>query len=150
MDYIFIAFLLLLLSLIPISITYYLFSLLRRKNNKAKQKERHRQRLLQVSLKLPSLIKRISSRGISSLSNVEREFLFTLSDKATQDISCLNQNELKLIETAYSNPAIFNMLQLRNSNLNNKLITSQLKGIRTTSRFSGGAAARELAEDFME
>ena len=98
---------------------------------------------------MPQMIRKITTDGLSGLGDEERQHIFALSDRSSEDYSNLHPNELKLLEVAYSNQAIFNMLQLRNSKVSSQIL-SQLKDIKGTSRFSGAAAARGLAEDFME
>ena len=126
----------------------YFFVLRRRRKIREKEDADRRYEYL-VSEIMPQMIRKITTNGLSGLSNDERQHLFLLSDRSSEDCSNLLPNELKLLEVAYANQAIFNMLQLRNSKVSSQIL-SQLKNIKGTSRFSGAAAAKGLAEDFME
>lgn len=141
-----------LLSFLPLVIVSGLviyFFILRRRRKIRQKKDDARSHEHLVSVIMPQMIRKITTDGLSGLGNEERQHIFALSDRSSEDYSNLHPNELKLLEVAYSNQAIFNMLQLRNSKVSSQIL-SQLKDIKGTSRFSGAAAARGLAEDFME
>ena len=64
----------------------------------------------------------------------------------------LHENEVKVLEVAFSNQGVYNMLQMRSNQLqpNNQAALSQLKGIKYASMVSGVNAAREMGESFSE
>ena len=106
----------------------------------------------------PSITNKLKSGGgLSSLNEEEKGFLFTLIRMIGKR---LHPNEMEVIEYACSDQAIFNMLQLRNSqflieaiNVNNAKLTSISSSVRnsgTAQMVTGFAAARHLGQQMSD
>jgi len=98
-----------------------------------------------------------SGGGLSSLNEEEKGFLFTLIRMIGKR---LHPNEIEVIEYACSDQAIFNMLQLRNSqflieamNVNSAKLTSISSNVRnsgTAQMVTGLAAANHLGQQMSD
>jgi len=100
----------------------------------------------------PTIVQKLNSTGFSSLDQKEKRGLFKLSDQVGSNLENLHENEAKVLEVAFSNQGVYNMLQMRSNQLqpNNQAALKNLKTIKTASMFSGVNAAREMGESFSE
>ena len=98
------------------------------------------------------MINKLQNDGFSSLNQFEKKYLFKLSDQMGSNLENLHENEVKVLEVAFSIQGVYNMLQMRSNQLqpNNQAALSQLKGIKYASMVSGVNAAREMGESFSE
>jgi uncharacterized membrane protein len=114
-----------------------------------KEAQLRNQQLMQTC---PAMVQKLQSTGFSSLNQAEKSYLFKLSDQMGRNLENLHENEVKVLEAAFSNQGVYNMLQMRSSQLqpNNQAALNQLKGIKYASMISGVNAAREMGESFSE
>lgn len=104
-----------------------------------------------VTKKIPRIISKLSNGGgINSLDSEEREILFSTTERISSKSSSLHPFELKLMETACGDTAIFNVLQLRGTQLAQtrqeealQQISDKLSKVKHSS-FAGPIAAWHL------
>ena len=104
-----------------------------------------------LTKKIPLIIQKLHDRhGLESLDSNERNILFATSEKISSNTSSLHPNELKLLEYACGNAAIFNLLQLRGSQIAQsrqeealRQISDKLSKVKHSS-FAGPIAAWQL------
>jgi hypothetical protein len=104
-----------------------------------------------------AMVQKLQSTGFSSLNQVEKKYLFKLSDQMGSNLENLHESEVKVLEVAFSNQSVNNMLQMRSNQLQstpnkqaNKAVLGHLRGIQVASMVSGINAAREIGEDIAE
>lgn len=104
-----------------------------------------------------AMVQKLQSTGFSSLNQVEKSYLFKLSDQMGSNLENLHESEVKVLEVAFSNQGVYNMLQMRSNQLQstpnkqaNKAVLGHLRGIKVASMVSGINAAREIGEDIAE
>ena len=128
-----------------------------REKRRTKQKEakRKEEALKQENWRneiCPVMVQKLQSTGFSSLNQAEKKYLFKLSDQMGENLENLHENEVKVLEVAFSNQGVYNMLQMRSNQLqpNNKAALKHLKTIKYATMLSGLNAAREIGEDIGE
>lgn len=121
------------------------------KEKKKRKKEAQEQEHL-INITCPAIIQKLQSTGFSSLNQVEKSHLCKLSDQMGNNLENLHENEVKVLEVAFSNQGVYNMLQMRSNQLqpNNQAALKHLKTIKYATMASGLNAARELGEDMGE
>lgn len=120
----------------------------REEERRAKEEEQKLENLRKITC--PAMVQKLQSAGFSSLNQVEKSYLFKLSDQMGNNLENLHENEIKVLELAFSNQGVFNMLQMRNSQLQANTSLKHLKNIRTSSFYSGVNAAGEIGEHIGE
>ena len=123
----------------------------KKKRKKERKKEAQEQEHL-INITCPAIVQKLESTGFSSLNQAEKSHLFKLSDQMGSNLENLHENEVKVLEVAFSNQGVYNMLQMRSNQLqpNNQAALKHLKTIKYATMLSGLNAAREIGEDIGE
>ena len=107
-----------------------------------------------INVTAPLIAEKLAGE-FSSLTAEEQQIVFSISDKFSSED--LNSAELIVLQAACSNPATYNLLQLRNTKIaateQNKILqtlSSKASTVRAASVVGGFAAAKHLGESIGE